>query len=120
GAELWRHGWTTFQGMNIIQPLVLDGNRVFLSSEASNGCAVLKVSRKGDEFKVDTVWANKVLASKFSNPLAAGGSIYCLSTGTLVCLDQETGKRLWRGKYYGHGQLLSLGGALLVLSERGY
>jgi outer membrane protein assembly factor BamB len=38
----------------------------------------------------------------------------------LVCLDQRTGKRLWRGKYYGHGQLLAIGGALLVMSERGH
>lgn len=120
GKELWRHEWTTFQGMNIIQPLVLDKDRVFLSSEASNGCAMLQVTSKGGRFSADVLWANKQLASKFANPIAVGGSIYGLSTGTLVCLDADTGRRNWRGKYYGHGQMLSLGGALLVLSERGY
>jgi outer membrane protein assembly factor BamB len=120
GAELWRHGWKSFQGMNIIQPLVLHGDRVFLSSEATNGCALLKVVRKGDAFAVDVVWANRSLASKFSNPIAVGSAIYGLSTGTLVCLDQATGERLWRGRYYGHGQVLSIGGALLVMSEHGY
>lgn len=120
GEELWRHAWKTSLGMNIIQPLVLDGNHVFVSSEASNGCAVVEVSRKDDEFRTEVVWANKSLASKFSNPLALGESIYGLSTGTLVCLDRRTGKRLWRGKHYGHGQVLGVDGAILVLSERGY
>jgi outer membrane protein assembly factor BamB len=120
GAELWRHRWTTFQGMNIIQPLVLDRDRVFISSEATNGCALLGVSRKGDSYAVKELWASKALASKFANPIAVGSGIYGLSTGTLVCLDQRTGARQWRGRYYGHGQLLSIGGALLVMSERGY
>src|SRR5207302_1276432 len=87
GTELWRHEWTTFQGMNIVQPLVLeDRDRVFLSSEASNGCALLQVTSKGGQFAATVLWANKQLASKFSNPIAVGRFLYGLSTGTLVCL----------------------------------
>jgi outer membrane protein assembly factor BamB len=120
GEELWRHPWRTSLGMNIIQPLAVDDRHVLVSSEASNGCALVEVSRKGDDFETAVVWANKDLASKFSNPLALGECIYGLSTGTLVCLDRRTGQRLWRGRYYGHGQVLAAGGLLLVMSERGY
>src|SRR5262249_33729228 len=45
GRELWRREWATFSDMNIIQPLVLDGDRVFISSETDNGCAMLRVRR---------------------------------------------------------------------------
>ena len=33
GEELWRHPWKTFQDMNIIQPIVLGGDRVFMWSK---------------------------------------------------------------------------------------
>jgi outer membrane protein assembly factor BamB len=120
GKELWQYEWKTGMDMNIIQPLVLSEDRVFLSSETSNGCALLKISREGTGFAAQEVWANRKLCSKFSNPVALGGAIYGMSDGTLVCLDQKSGKRYWRGPYYGHGQILAVGGALLVLSERGY
>jgi outer membrane protein assembly factor BamB len=121
GKELWRHAWKTSLDMNIIQPLVLGGNRIFVSSEASNGCAMLGVSRQGGEFRTDVLWTNRSLASKFANPIALDGAIYGLSLGTLVCLDQQTGKRRWRGRYYGHGQLLAVSkDAVLVMSEPGY
>jgi outer membrane protein assembly factor BamB len=118
GGELWRYPWTTFQGMNIIQPLVFSGDRVFISSETSNGCAMLKVTKKGDKFDVAPVWDNHNMGAKFANPVAAGGYIYGLSNGILVCLDDETGERRWRGKKYGHGQLLLVGDVLLVTNER--
>jgi outer membrane protein assembly factor BamB len=105
--------------MNIIQPLVLGQDRVLISSETGNGCALLKVSRKGEGYAVEPLWQNKYLCSKFSNPVAAGGSIYGMSYGTLVCLDEETGARRWRGKYYGHGQVLLRGDVLFVLAESG-
>jgi outer membrane protein assembly factor BamB len=119
GKELWRHGWKTFQDMNIIQPIVLPGDRVFVSSEASNGSALLQIGKTEDGFAASVLWETKEMSSKFSNPVALGGAIYGLSGGTLVCLDERTGERLWKGKRYGHGQILAAGGSLIVLSERG-
>jgi outer membrane protein assembly factor BamB len=120
GEELWQHEWKTGMDMNIIQPVLLGDNRIFISSETSNGGAVIEVSRKGQEFSTREVWANHNLCSKFSNPIALGGAIYGLSDGRMVCVDQHDGKRLWRGKSYGHGQMLATGGFLVVLSEKGY
>jgi outer membrane protein assembly factor BamB len=105
--------------MNIIQPIVLSGSRVFVASEASNGGALLQIVKSENGFEAQVVWETKELASKFSNPVAVGGAIYGLSLGTLVCLDERSGERLWKGKRYGHGQLLAAGGVLIVGGERG-
>lgn len=119
GQELWRYPWQTFQDMNIVQPLVIEGDRVLISSEVTNGCAMLHVTRKGKEFGAEVVWENRNLAARQANPVRVRNSIYGLHNGSLVCLDLETGKRRWRGKDYGQGQLLAMTGALIIQSERG-
>ncbi len=124
GTQLWQHPFETGMDMNIIQPLVLGENHVFIASETGKGGALLRIAPKKNAFVAEQEWANYNLCSKFANPVAMSGSIYGLSNGTLVCIDQETGQRLWRGRNYGHGQILAIGravgGVLLVLSEQGY
>jgi outer membrane protein assembly factor BamB len=120
GDELWRYAWETYQDMNITQPLVIGEDRVFIASEMSNGGALLRITRGKGGFDVEPVWTTKQLASKFSNPIQRGEALYGLSNGTLVCLDAATGERRWRGRPYGHGQVLGVGGHIVVMSERGY
>ena len=119
GKELWRHEWKTAFDMNISQPLVLSEDRVFVSSEASNGGVLLQIVALDGKFSAEMIWQTNDLAAKFSNPVALGGAIYGVDVGTLVCLDERTGERRWRGKRYGHGQVLAAGGMLVVQSERG-
>jgi outer membrane protein assembly factor BamB len=120
GQELWRHPWTTPEDMNIIQPVVLERDRVFISSETSNGGAMLSVRRnKEGAFRVEVLWENRNLCAKWANPVRLGSTLYGLSNGTLVCVDVETGKRHWRGKSFGSGQLLGVAGSLIVQSETG-
>lgn len=119
GAELWHYPWESYQDMNIVQPVLCDDDRVFISSEPSNGCAMLKVTRKGTEFDVQPVWANKDLGAKQANPVRVGNALYGLHAGILVCLNLADGRRLWRGPNFGQGQMLALAGTLLVQSERG-
>jgi outer membrane protein assembly factor BamB len=144
GEELWRHEWKTFQDMNIVQPLLLGDDRVLISSEVNNGCAVLKVTRNGSDFAVDVLCENRLMAARQANPVTIGNSIYGLHNGTLVCLGWTrcpacsgsgalegggkcescagTGqafRRFWRGRDYGQGQILGVAGSLLIQSEQG-
>lgn len=119
GKELWSFPWETMMGMNIIQPLVIGDDQVLISSELSNGAALLRVKKAGAGFAVEEVWRNKQFASKFSSPVFAKGHIYGLSYGILTCLDAATGKRLWKDGRYGHGQILLIGEHILVLTEMG-
>jgi outer membrane protein assembly factor BamB len=120
GKELWQFKWDeTMNGINVAEPIVLDGDRVFISSGYGIGCALVQVSRSGDQWSAKEIWKNKAMRCRFSNPVLYKGDIYGLDEGFLACLDPKTGKRKWRGGRYGHGQLLLSGDLLVILSETG-
>ena len=122
GESLWFHAFHSGggdAGINVAQPVVLEGDRVFLSASYGRGCAMLKVSRSDDEWKTETLWDNKFMRCKFTSPVLYEGNLYGLDEGILVCLDGETGKRLWKRGRYGHGQVLLTNGQLVVVTEDG-
>src|SRR5262249_34060354 len=118
GGELWRKPWVTPpQKINVAQPLVLDGDRVFITSGYGIGCAMLKVTQTDGKWDVTELWKNKAMRCKFTSPVAYQGHLYGLDDGVLTCLEQETGKKKWRDGHYGHGQVLLAGDLLVVLGE---
>ncbi len=120
GKELWQFKWDeTLNGINVAQPLILENDRVFISSGYGIGCALVQVSRSGDQWSASQVWKNKAMRCRFNNPVVYKGDIYGLDEGLLVCLDPKTGQRKWREGRYGHGQLLLSGDLLVILSETG-
>jgi outer membrane protein assembly factor BamB len=119
GKELWQFKWDeTLNGINVAEPIVLN-DRVFISSGYGIGCALLQLSRSGDQWSAKEIWKNKAMRCRFSNPVVYKGNIYGLDEGLLVCLDPKTGQRKWREGRYGHGQLLLSGDLLVILSETG-
>jgi outer membrane protein assembly factor BamB len=119
GSKLWRLGWTTHMGINVAQPLVLEGDRVFISSGYSVGCALVQIAEAGGQWTAQPLWKNTLMRCKFTSPVARAGYLYGLDDGVLVCLDQHTGDRKWKGGRYGHGQLLLSDDLLVILSESG-
>jgi outer membrane protein assembly factor BamB len=119
GHELWHFPWQTFQDINVAQPVVLDGDRVFISSGYGKGCALVRVSESAGNWKVEPLWRNQSMHCKFTSPVAYKGFLYGLDEGILTCVDQETGKRTWRDGHYGHGQLLRADDLLVIQSETG-
>jgi outer membrane protein assembly factor BamB len=119
GSQLWQFPWNTQQGINVAQPLVLDGDRIFISSGYSVGCALVHVAETGGRWTAEAVWQNTAMHCKFTSPVAYQGFVYGLDEGILVCVDVQTGKRQWKAGRYGHGQLLRTDDLLLVLAESG-
>ncbi|HZZ80230.1 MAG TPA: PQQ-binding-like beta-propeller repeat protein, partial [Gemmataceae bacterium] len=123
GRELWQHPWPTQFSMNSIQPLVL-GDRVFISSERTNGCAMLQIVKDsaGEKpaWKVEIAWKNRNLAARYANPVSDGKSIFGLDNtgGELTCLDVATGKLHWKAEAEGPGQLLLAKNALIVTNGK--
>jgi outer membrane protein assembly factor BamB len=119
GTRLWWYTWTTNQGINVAQPLVLPGDRVFITSGYGVGCAMLRVTHDGDQWSVKPLWDNKYMRCQFTSPVADDRYLYGLDQGILVCLDQKDGGRKWRGERYNNGQLLRAGDLLLIQAEDG-
>jgi outer membrane protein assembly factor BamB len=128
GKELWRFPWKTFSDMNDVQPVVYGDDRVFISSELGNGCAMVRVKKGADgDWTAEEVWSHKRFWSKFSNPVTVGVGIFGLSGGDLICLDPDTGKQFWKKRAsFGNGQLLAvpdkgkgLGDRLIVTTADG-
>jgi outer membrane protein assembly factor BamB len=82
--------------------------------------AAAKSHDSKSDWNVKRLWHNhRVLQTKLDNVIVKDGFVYGLSDGILQCVELSTGKRLWAGDDYGHGQLLRVGNVLLITSETG-
>ncbi len=119
GSLLWSHPWDTNGGINVSQPIVVDRNRLFISSGYGKGAALIELKPTGNTFTASTVWENINMKNKFNSSVLHNGHIYGLDEGILSCLDVNTGERKWKGGRYGYGQVLLAGGHLIVTTEEG-
>ncbi|OFW26019.1 MAG: hypothetical protein A3H97_11340 [Acidobacteria bacterium RIFCSPLOWO2_02_FULL_65_29] len=119
GRLLWEYPWQTNMGINVAQPVLLDGDRVFLSAGYDHGASVIQVTRSGDALSARTVWENRRMKNKFTTSLLHNGYLYGLDESILACIDAATGELKWKGGRYGYGQVLLAGDHLIVLTEDG-
>jgi outer membrane protein assembly factor BamB len=119
GALLWEQAWPRGQP-NVAQPLPVGEDRLLVSSGYGVGSKLLRITRTAEgRLEPRLLWESPRLKSKFANMVLYDGFVYGLDDGVLVCLDLASGERRWKGGRYGHGQLLLVGGLLLVQTEDG-
>ena len=119
GTVLWDYAWPGPNGINAAQPLVLDGDRVYISSGYGMGAAVLQIAKGEAGFTVREVWRNTRMKNRFASAVVHDGVIYGLDESILAAVDAATGEQKWKGGRYGYGQLLLADGHLIVLTEDG-
>ncbi|MFT7481057.1 MAG: outer membrane protein assembly factor BamB, partial [Gammaproteobacteria bacterium] len=119
GALLWDFPWSVMVGLTLSQPIVIESRRVLLSGGYGKGSVLIEIEASDGAFEAREVWRSIRLKAKFNSPVAHNGHAYGLDEGTLVCLDLETGERLWKGGRFGYGQTLLAGERLIVVSESG-
>ena len=119
GRLLWEYPWVTQQGINVGQPLLLGGDRVFLSAGYGHGAAVFTVTRASESFSTQSVWQNNRMKNKFTSSVLSEDYIYGLDESILACIDAATGELRWKGGRYGYGQIILAGEHLIVLTENG-
>ena len=119
GKVLWKHPWPGGHP-HVAMPLVLPDDRVLISTGYGDGSELLQIQRDAaGEWTASRVWKSLKLKAKFTNPVYRGGYVYGLDDGILVCLDIASGNLAWKQGRYGHGQVILVGGLLLVTTETG-
>ncbi len=120
GEKLWAFPWTNMTKLNIVQPIVLPDNSVFISSGYGGGSARLDISKGDDGWKVDPQWtAPDRFRLKFNGGIYLDGFVYGLDEGILACFDVAKGKRTWKRGRYNFGQIVMVGDDLVVITESG-
>jgi outer membrane protein assembly factor BamB len=128
GRVFWEHPWEHENDHNAScpQPIPLDGDRLFLSKGYGVGASLLAIRRSDDgRLLPEPLWSpaiKKVMKTKFSNVVMRDGYVYGLDDILLECIEIESGQVQWkkrRDPEFGHGQVMLVGGTILVLSETG-
>jgi outer membrane protein assembly factor BamB len=117
GSELWSFPIGNPQS-NCASPLIV-GDTVLTSAGYGYGTHRIEIKKSGEQFEAGELWHSLKLKSKFADMVIRDGYLYGLNDGRLTCLNLEDGKAAWRGGNYGHGQILGVGGHMIVQSEQG-
>jgi outer membrane protein assembly factor BamB len=119
GSLLWEYPWGNNSSINVSQPVMVNGNRFFISAGYGKGAALVEVGGGGKGFTARAVWENNSMKNKFNSSVLHNGYIYGLDEGILTCLDVMSGERKWKGGRYGYGQVILASGYLIVTTETG-
>jgi outer membrane protein assembly factor BamB len=120
GKVFWRYPWKTQFDVNAATPLLLPGDRLFVSSGYDVGAAVLQLKPEaGGGVKVEEVWKSRVMKNHFASSIHLLGHLYGFDKSTFKCVDAGTGAEKWAGRGYGTGNVIYADGHLIVLTDRG-
>lgn len=99
GSILWSYdGWKC--RIPIPYPMLLPGNRVFLTGEYGAGSAMIQIARNGNQFTVKELFKTDDCGSQIHEPLFYDNHLYMNSNGNrrnegMLCLTLE-GEVLWQ------------------------
>jgi outer membrane protein assembly factor BamB len=121
GKVLWHFVWDSSQPI-CSQPIANAGapDQILVTIGYGKGSALVKVSCAADgKWSVEPLWEIKRMKTKFTTAVAHNGYVYGLDDGIMQCMDIKTGKQMWKGGHYEHGQILLAGNTIIVQTEPG-
>ena len=126
GGLLWSFPWDK-TSQHVADPQPTGPDSLLVSSGYGKGAGLLQLDPATPVeglWTVTRTWSSMKLKAKMSNYIVMDGFTWGLNDGTLVCLDNTTGDRLWEGERYGHGQILAVRQALgppllVIMAENG-
>ena len=120
GELLLSYPFTDDKWPKASQPVVLDGDRVFLSAGYGAGCALLEVKAGPDgKLVANPLWKNLRMKTQFNSVAARDGFLYGLDDGLLACVEISTGERKWKSGRFGSGQTLLADDLVIIQGESG-
>lgn len=124
GAVFWRYPFP-FHVSTATSPIVA-GDLVYCSAGYEVGAGLVRVSREGEGWKATELWRKpRQLINHWSTPVAKDGYLYGMfsfkefNKGPLKCVELVSGKEMWSQPGFGPGNVILVGGRLLVLGDKG-
>jgi outer membrane protein assembly factor BamB len=118
GKVLWKQEVPAFRGMNIVTPVVHQGN-IFTSSYGG-ATFLYRPEFKPAGWEVTKVWENRV-QGYMSTPVVIDGHVYLhMKNQRFTCINLATGEQTWTSTPYGkYWSMVASGNRILALDERG-
>jgi outer membrane protein assembly factor BamB len=119
GRLLWYYPESNYRTAVIPTPIYKDGF-VYATSGYGAGCDLIKLTKDGDKFKAEKVYANKNMVNHHGGVVLLDGYLYGFSDdgNQWVCQDFKTGKIIWSNKSLGKGCLTCADGHLYCYAEK--
>ena len=118
GEVLWEHPWQQ-RFPRVAMPAPVGDDRLLVSSGYGIGAELVTVRREGDTFAARAEWHRLTLKAKFANFVVHADHAFGFDDGRLACIRVADGRRRWKERGTGHGQLLLVDDLLLVTTETG-
>jgi outer membrane protein assembly factor BamB len=94
GRLLWR--FARSGPVAAVPTVIIKDDFVFATSGYGAGCNLIKVTRAGDKFTADEVYANSDMTNHHGGVVLVGDHLYGYSDkGGWVCMEFKTGKVAW-------------------------
>ncbi len=122
GDVLWHHAWAPMEQLaRIVQPAVLNDTDVLLGTGMVGGTRRLRIAHADKTWSATEQWTSNALRPYFNDFVIHGDHMYGFDNTFFACVSAQDGKKKWRERGYGNGQVLLLAdqGLLLILSETG-
>ncbi len=121
GDLKWSFPHSNKYGQNICMPIIIDD--ILLISAHTVGAKGLKISRVGDDFSVEEIWATKKIQFYHVTSIDIGDYVYG-STGTrtpafMAAINVKTGEVAWRKRGFAKANCLYADDKFIILDEDG-
>jgi outer membrane protein assembly factor BamB len=127
GRILWKVNYSDVNGAkgnmrknHAITPIYRDGQ--ILIANGYNWVA-LKLKLSTDGKNVEKVWENRNFDPQLGGMVLLGNNVYGANhqsepADTWICVDWNTGKTLWKQKWYARGSIISADNMLILFEEK--
>ena len=121
GTIYWKHvPWPSGNDINAAVPILLPGDRIFVSAAYDKGSVLLQMKSDGEKMSVEEVWrSHDVMENWMSSSVLLGEYLYGFDEIILKCIEASTGEQKWAHRGFGRGTLLLADGHLIILGEGG-
>ncbi len=117
GTVLWSHRYSDQEGESATNPVVIEGDRVLLTTDQHG--VLLRVEAVGDGFEINQVWREDTLGGSLATPVYREDHFYGFDGNFLTCVSAETGDKVWKSRPPGGHGLILVDDRLVVYTPDG-